>query len=43
MASGAGRTAQGGIAAIYMFFLAPHALRLEPLVFQQCFGYKIEN
>jgi len=49
MASGTGRKAQGGITAIYVFFLAPYALhlacrpagRLEPLVFQQCFGYRI--
>jgi len=43
MASGAGRKAQGGITAICMFFLAPDALSLEPLFFQQCFGYKIGN
>jgi len=35
VASGAGRKAKGWIVAIKIFFLAPHALSLEPFVFEQ--------
>ena len=43
MALGAGPKAQGGISAIDMFFLAPDAMRVEPLAFSNALVIKIAN